>query len=156
MRRAWRLWPILLAIAILGQNGPELPSTPVMATMPTFKAVTGPGAMFSALQPLPADGDPARFKYVTKEFFISGIAQEQPYTTRILVRRPADPKKFSGIVVAEPMHPTGNDWMFHFLHTYLMTQGHVAVEIAIGSLPLFKESNAARYKDLDVASNQAN
>ena len=160
MRRAWRLCPVLLAIAILGQNGPgggaQLPSTPVMAIMPTFKVITGPGAMFSALQPLPADGDPARFKYVTKEFFVSGIAQEQPYTTRLLVRRPADPKKFSGIVVAEPMHPTGNDWMFHFLHTYLMTQGHVAVEIAVGSLPIFKEANAERYKDLEVASNQAN
>jgi hypothetical protein len=127
-----------------------------MATMPTFKAVNGPGAMFTALQPLPADEDLARFKYVTKEYFVSGIAQGQPYTTRLLVRRPADYKKFSGIVVAEPMHPTGNDWMFHFLHTYLMSQGHVAVEITTGSLQLFKDANAARYKDLEISANQVN
>src|SRR5688572_24678166 len=160
MRRLWSLLPMLLSMAILGQSGAgggaQLPSTPVLATMPTFKAVTGPGPMFAALQPLPADGDPARFKYVTKEYFVSGIAQGQPYTTRVVVRRPSDFRKFSGIVVAEPMHPTGNDWMFHFLHSYLMSQGHAAVEITIGSLPLFKEANAARYKDLDLASAQAN
>ena len=159
MRRLWRVLPALLSIAILGQGGAgggELPSTPIVATMPTFKAVNGPGPMFSALQPLPADEDLARFKYVAKEFFVSGIAQGQPYTTRVLVRRPADSKKFSGIVVAEPMHPTGNDWMFHFLHTYLMSEGHAAVEITTGSLPLFKDANAARYKDLEIGSTQAN
>ena len=121
MRRLGSLWLFVAAITTLGQGGgPEvaqLPATPVMATMPTFKAVSGPGAMFPALQPLPPDGELARFKYVTKEYFVSGIAQGQPYTTRVVVRRPVDSKKFSGIVVAEPMHPTGNDWMFYFMHT---------------------------------------
>jgi hypothetical protein len=127
-----------------------------MATMPTFKAVSGPGAMFPALYPLPADEDLARFKYATKEYFVSGIALGQPYTTRLVVRRPTDSKKFSGIVVAEPMHPTGNDWMFYFMHTYLMSQGHVAVEIATSSVQLFKDANAARYKDLEIGATQAN
>jgi hypothetical protein len=135
---------------------PQLPTSPVAATMPAFKSITGPGAMHSGLQRLPADEDLARFKYVAKEYFISGIAQGQPYTTRIVVRRPSDAKKFSGIVVAEPMHPTGNSWMFHFLHTYVMTQGHVGVEITTGSIPLFKQANAERYKDLDILNGQAN
>jgi len=160
MRRLRNLWPLLLSIAILGQDGARggaaLPSTPVMATMPTFKAVSGPGAMFPALYPLPADEDLARFKYATKEYFVSGIALGQPYTTRLVVRRPTDSKKFSGIVVAEPMHPTGNDWMFYFMHTYLMSQGHVAVEIATSSVQLFKDANAARYKDLEIGATQAN
>jgi hypothetical protein len=159
MRRFGSLW-LLAAITTLGQignrGGTPLPATPVMATMPTFKLINGPGAMFPALQVLPPEGELARFKYVTKEYFVSGIAQGQPYTTRLVVRRPTDPKKFSGIVVAEPMHPTGNDWMFYFMHTHLMTQGHVAVEIATGSLPLFMSANEARYKDLEIASNQAN
>jgi hypothetical protein len=129
---------------------------PMKTTMPTFKAVSGPGVMFPAMQVLPPEEDLARFKYITKEYFVSGIAQGQPYTTRVVVRRPADVKRFSGIVVAEPMHPTGNDWMFYFLHTYVMSQGHIAVEIATGSLPLFTGANAARYKDLEVANGQAN
>jgi len=160
MRRLRNLWPLLLSIGLLGQGatpgGAQLPSKPVMTTMPTFKAVNGPGTMFPALYPLPADEDLARFKYVTKEYVVSGIAQGQPYTTRLVVRRPSDYKKFSGIVVAEPMHPTGNDWMFYFMHTHLMSQGHVAVEIATSSVQLFKEANAARYKDLEIGNTQAN
>jgi hypothetical protein len=98
----------------------------------------------------------AHFKYIVKEYFVSGIAQGKPYTTRILVRRPSDPKKFSGIVVAEPMHFTGNSWMFHFMHTYVMTLGHVGLEIVTGSIPLFTQANAQRYKDLEIADGQAN
>jgi hypothetical protein len=160
MRRLRTLLLLLAAGCLFaqggGQSAGQLPSTPVVATMPTFKLVTGPGAMFPALHPLPADEDVARFKYITKEYFVSGIAQGQPYTTRLVVRRPADAKKFSGIVIAEPMHFTGNDWMFHFMHTYVMSQGHISVEILTGSLPLFKDANAARYKDLEISDNQAN
>jgi len=160
MRGRFALLLLFLAVVAAGQ-GPErgsssTPSAPVKTTMPTFRAVAGPGAMFPALHPLPAGEDLASFKYVTKEYFVSGIAQGQPYTTRLVVRRPADPKKFSGIVVAEPMHPTGNEWMFYFLHTYLMSQGHIAVEIATGSLPLFTSDNPARYKDLQIENGQAN
>src|SRR5689334_13115512 len=70
--------------------GAQLPSSPVAATMPTFKEVKGPGDMFSGLQRLPADEDLNHFKYIVREYFVSGIAQGQPYTTRILVRRPSD------------------------------------------------------------------
>jgi len=131
-------------------------TTPVMSPLPAFKEVTGPGPMFTALQRLPADEDLAHFKYIVKEFFISGTAQGQPYTTRILVRRPADAKKFSGIVLAEPMHPTGNSWVFHFLHTYAMSQGHISLEIVTGSVPLFTQANAERYKPLAIGNNQVN
>jgi hypothetical protein len=160
MRRRLVLLPLFLAVTMSAQ-GPErgaasMPASPVKTTMPTFKPVVGPGAMFPALHPLPAGEDIGSFKYVTKEYFVTGIAQGQPYTTRLVVRRPADPKKFSGIVVAEPMHPTGNDWMFYFLHTYLMSQGHIAVEITTGSLPLFTADNPARYKELEIANAQAN
>jgi hypothetical protein len=139
-----------------GRGGAQLPSSPVAATMPTFKEVTGPGAMFPGLLRLPDKEDLAHFKYVVKEYFVSGIAQGQPYTTRILVRRPADVKKFSGIVVAEPMHPSGNSWMFHFVHTYAMAQGHISLEIVTGSTAQFTTANTERYKDLQIGNNQAN
>jgi len=96
---------------------------------PPLPAVTGPI--------LPASGafDPAAGTnyesrgYVQEEYFISGTANEYelvnpadttsfavqvktgtlplPYTTRILVRRPADPSLFSGNVIVEFMNPSG-------------------------------------------------
>jgi hypothetical protein len=51
----------------------------------------------------------AAFGYVQEEFFISSIVGGQAYTTRILVRRPADPKRFSGIVIVESIHPLVGD-----------------------------------------------
>ena len=150
---------MLITITIAGQGrggGAQLPANPVMTTMPTFKEITGPGAMFPGLQRLPADEDLTHFKYIAKEYFVSGIAQGQPYTTRIVVRRPSDVKKFSGIVVAEPMHPSGNSWMFHFVHTYAMTQGHISLEIVTGSTAQFTMANTDRYKDLQIGNNQAN
>jgi hypothetical protein len=157
---------VLFAITIIGQapqggrgggrGGAQLPEAPVTATMPTFKEVTGPGAMFPGLQRLPADEDLPALKYIVKEYLMSGIAQGQPYTTRLLVRRPSDVKKFSGIIVAEPMHPSGNSWMFHFVHTYAMKQGHISLEIVTGNPQLFTAANQERYKDLQIAGNQTN
>ena len=48
----------------------------------------------------------AAFGYVQEEFFISGTVDGLPYTTRVLVRRPADPSRFSGIVLAESIRST--------------------------------------------------
>src|SRR5438045_7674657 len=78
----------------------QLPTTPVAVGIPASRAVTGPGAVFPGLQKLPPGEDLDHFKYIVKEYFISGTAQGQPYTTRVLVRRPMDVKKFSGIVAA--------------------------------------------------------
>ena len=153
MMSAMRFLTIATALLLAIQTSP---TTPVVAPIPMFKEVTGPGPMFAALQRLPAEDDLAHFKYIVKEYFVSGTAQGKPYTTRILVRRPADAKKFSGIVLAEPMHPTGNSWMFHFLHTYVMSQGHISLEIVTGSLPLFTQANAERYRSLAIGDTQVN
>ncbi|MBF4160788.1 alpha/beta hydrolase domain-containing protein [Nocardioides acrostichi] len=42
-----------------------------------------------------------RHGYVEREFFFSGTAAGQPYTSRMVVRRPARARRFSGNVVAE-------------------------------------------------------
>jgi hypothetical protein len=93
-------------------------------------AVTGPGAMYPGLQRVPAGTGLPDMKYGVKEYFVSGTAAGKPYTTRILIRQPDDPKKFSGIVVAEPMHASGNSWMFYFTRIYMMRAGHISLEIA--------------------------
>jgi len=156
IRRQLSLALALIAPLLSAAQTPQLPANPVAASIPSFKEVTGPGPVFAALQRLPADDDLAHFKYIVKEYFVSGTAQGKSYTTRVLVRRPADTKKFSGIVLAEPMHFTGNSWMFHFLHTYVMSQGHISLEIVTGSQPLFTQANAERYKTLAIADGQAN
>jgi hypothetical protein len=125
-------------------------------TIPSFKAVTGPGPMYAGLMEFPKDTSLESLKYVAKEYFISGTANGAPYTTRIVVRQPEDPRRFSGIVVAEAMHPSGYSWMFAFTHTYMMSEGHISVEIVTTPMGPVMQSNPERYKSLRVQPAQAN
>jgi hypothetical protein len=134
----------------------RLPADPVVSSPATASAVVnGPGEMFSALMPLPAGDDMAHFRYEAKEYFLSGTANGAPYTTRMVVRKPADDRRFSGIVMAESMHPSGNAWMFHFTHTYTMAGGHIGVEIVTSDPAQFAAFNGARYARMKVAPGQA-
>jgi hypothetical protein len=131
------------------------------APLPTVSApVTGPGAMFPGLQRVPAGTGLADHKYIVTEYFVSGTASGKPYTTRILVRRPDDAKRFSGIVVAEPMHASGNSWMFFFSRIYVMRSGHISVEIApqkAGTEATIVASNPQRYAAINIPDpEQAN
>ena len=112
--------------------------------------------MFRSLMSLPAGDDLAHFRYESTEYFVNGTANGMPYKTRIVVRKPADDSRFSGIVLAESMHPSGNAWMFHFTHTYTMTSGHIGVEIVTSDPAQFVEFNGARYADMRVQQGQAN
>jgi hypothetical protein len=118
--------------------------------------VTGPGKFYETLMELKSTDDLAHFNYVTKEYFVSGTANGQPYKTRIVVRKPADDAKFSGLVLAESMHPSGNPWMFHFTHVYSMTSGHIGVEILTSATQGFADFNPERYRDLHIANGQTN
>ncbi len=141
-----------------GGPGPEinLPASPVASPLPTISAeVTGPGPMFESLMELKPGDDMAHFKYEAHEYLVSGTANGQPYTTRIVIRRPADAAKFSGLVLAESMHPSGNAWMFHFTHTYSMSAGHISLDILTSTHVPFTEFNAERYKSLRVGQGQA-
>jgi hypothetical protein len=124
--------------------------------LPTISAqVTAPGAMFESLMALAPGDDMAHFKYEAREYLVSGTANGQPYKTRIVVRRPSDNSRFSGLVLAESMHPSGNAWMFHFTHRYSMSSGHAAVEILTSTHVPFVEFNKGRYGDLQVGQGQA-
>jgi hypothetical protein len=83
------------------------------------------------------------------------------FRTRIVVRRPADPKRFSGTVVVEWMNVSGGidaapDWLF--LHRHLMREGSAWVGVSVQKagidggglvpgMPL-KQADAARYASL--------
>jgi hypothetical protein len=140
-----------------GQQPAPVPDPPpvVSAIATASPEVTGPGKFFETLMELKPGDDLAHFKYVTKEYFVSGAANGQPYKTRIVIRRPADNSRFSGLVLAESMHPSGNPWMFHFTHTYSMTEGHIGLEILTSATQGFTQFNGERYKDLVTANGQA-
>jgi Alpha/beta hydrolase domain len=131
------------------------PPPVVSAIAAASPEVTGPGKFFETLMELKPGDDLAHFGYVTKEYFVSGTANGEPYKTRIVIRRPADNSRFSGLVLAESMHPSGNPWMFHFTHTYSMTEGHIGLEILTSATQGFTEFNGERYKGLSTANGQA-
>jgi hypothetical protein len=100
--------------------------------------------------------DPAHFRYKTTEYFVSGNAAGKPYTTRVVVRQPADDGRFSGLVLAESMHSSGSAHAFEFTAAYVMNSGHAAVEILTTSPRQFVAFNAARYEPLKIEDGQQN
>ena len=114
--------------------------------------------------------DLSKSGYVEAEFLVSGKANvynwaggsvtvktpNAPYTGKILVRRPAEPSKFSGTVVVELMNPARRfDWgmMWGYLHEYLMEQGDAWVGITMpGSVGGLQKFNPSRYATLSFAN----
>lgn len=154
------LTPLRLA-GQFGQGGRgavqvNLPAAPTPVSLPTMSGeVTGPGPMFDSTPSLPPGKGLSAFRYEAKEYFVSGIANGQPYKTRLVVRRPVNGGAFSGLVLAESMHGSGAAHMFEFTSTYTMSSGHAAVEILTTSPMQFVQQNQARYKDLQIAGGQA-
>ena len=116
--------------------------------------ITGPGMPYESVQSLAPGKGLANFKYEAKEYFISGTANGQPYKTRIVVRKPSSNSKFSGMVLVEPMHPSGSAHMFEMTSIYTMTSGHAAVDISAGGLQQVIDANPERYKGFQVGNAQ--
>jgi alpha/beta hydrolase family protein len=141
-----------------GQEPAQVPDPPpvVSSIAAATPEITGPGKFYETLMELKPGDDLTHFGYVTKEYVVSGTANGQPYKTRIVIRKPSDNRRFSGLVLAESMHPSGNPWMFHFTHRYSMTEGHIGLEILTTTPQGLAEANPARYRDLVVGNGQAN
>ena len=139
-----------------GASPQTLPAVPTTVDVPAISApIAGPGPMFESLMALPAGDDMARFRYDATEYFVSGSANGQPYTTRIVIRKPVDATRFSGLVLTESMHPSGNAWMFHFTHRYSMSEGHIGLDVLTSTQQPFIEFNEQRYRSLRIAGGQA-
>lgn len=136
---------------------PNLPSTPTAVAVPSLSSeITCPGPIFdSAPSQAPGYGL-ADYDYVTNEYFVSGMADGKPYTTRLVVRRPAGDRDFSGLVLAESMHSSGAAHAFEFTAMYVMDAGHAAVEILTVPPERLNAFNAGRYAGLQVQDGQAN
>ena len=159
-------------LAILLASGDTDAQAPISAATPTPK-VTGPIAVTVDSRPfLGADHDlpPAdlgKLGYVEEEFLVSGAANvydwaadgtlsvktaNAPYTTRILVRRPASPARFSGAVIVEPLFPARRwDWsmMWGYSHEYIVEHGDAWVGITLpASIAGLQKFNPTRYAAL--------
>ena len=140
-----------------GAPQPNLPETPTAVALPTLSPeVTGPGPMFDSSPSLAPGKGLAAFNYETHEYFVSGTANGESYTTRLVVRKPADNSKFSGLVLAEAMHGSGAAHMFEFTSIYTMSSGHAAVEILTTPPAQFVTLNEARYRTLKLNGAQTN
>jgi hypothetical protein len=162
--RKTALVAFVLAIGpLLGGGAAQQVPAAKQAPLPMVTGpITGPGAMFPAFSQnsmsgqqavAPKGTDLSDFGYETNEYFVSGTAAGKPYATRILVRRPKDLNKFSGVVVSESIHASGIAWMFFDTRVYMMNSGHAHVEIDAQKAPLDNsviKSNPERYKSLGI------
>ncbi len=158
-----------------------IPATPRSAqTAVPIPEVTGPIPVTADSFPFLAANrqykpiDLASFGYVEEEFFLSGLANvydwndpyapatirtpDAPYTNRILVRRPIDPKRFSGNVIVELLN-NAYGWDFPFgawgdSHDYFLSHGDVWVGVtsAPSTVKGLKNFNPVRYAPLSWAN----
>jgi len=140
-----------------GVPAAPLPTQPTAVALPTLSAkITGPGTMYdSAVSQWPGH-DVKFYKYDTDEYFVSGTANSKPYKTRLVIRKPADNARFSGLVLSEAMHPAGNAHAFEYTSVYLMSSGHIAAEILTGTSAVPLAANRERYADLTLSNDQTN
>ncbi len=149
---------LLLSAPVSAQRGfmapKNLPAQPATVSIPSISPLTGPGTPYnSALGQWPGY-DMNHFDYVADEYTISGNADGSPYKARLVVRRPADMDRFSGLVITEPMHPAGFAHGFEHNSVYIMDSGHIAVEVTTMGNEHPQQHNPQRYADLMVSNNQ--
>jgi hypothetical protein len=154
MKTSVTLACLVIAVAVGAADGATPP-------VPTISAlVSGPGTMYPdpAVSVVPAAVQVESFPYVTEEYFVSGTAAGSPYQTRIIVRRPKDPRAFSGTVVAEAQHAGGRSLIFEWSRVSVLTRRHLFVEIVHSgnNVATMKMFNAERYGALNIAMGQAN
>ena len=156
-----------MAVAILlGLFAVGAQAQPVVVPVPQVDGpITGPGDMQPALRPGPDGTNLSDFDYIDEEYFISGTAAGLPYKTRIVIRRPKTPEKFSGVVVAEPTHRGGNGLICQFARYGIGQRGHICMTVAARRINLSNpntpgaglyEFNLARYGSLTYTDRQTN
>ncbi len=174
-------WLILLAVvsaAIAGVVACARPTaTAVTTVVAALPVVHGPIPVTADSYPFNAsdhDAEPIDLSshgYLEQEYLVSGRANvyswpalttltvdgSGAYLTRILVRRPADPRRFSGNVRVEPLNPTAGhdlDVQWEIAHEAFMRNGDAYVGITVKpvSILALKKFDAQRYGSLSMAN----
>ena len=151
------------------------PVTPLEPAAPPIPTAVGPVPVTAHSWPWVAAAhtagpiDLASLGYVEEEYIIKGRARvldwpsvdhlgtlaEGPYTTRILVRRPADPARFSGTIWIEPLNPSIRydlPLVWGDTHDHLVSHGDIWVGVTIKPIAIqsLKEFDAQRYAALEM------
>lgn len=139
-----------------GGRGPQAEPTPdpVATPIPTIAPITGGGEVYDSAAALWEGYGLEEFDYVAEEYRIAGTAAGEPYETRLVIRRPRDDSKYSGLVVAEAMHPAGAGHAFEYNSLYIMDSGHIAVEIDTQGVEQIAAYNPDRYGFVKFANEQ--
>ncbi|SDB20319.1 hypothetical protein SAMN03159382_01787 [Pseudomonas sp. NFACC23-1] len=124
----------LLSLILAPSAFAEVPRMPTAIPVPPsdkppLSSAKRPGTEYSDLE---------KYGYIEQEYYLQGVAPaitasgkqlfEAPYTTRILVRKPADPARFNGTVVIEPFSwfgERGAGWIL--TRDYLLRRGYAYV-----------------------------
>lgn len=170
-RHSLRIGPGLGAVALLLAAPPAPVSVVSAAEPPLVTEAPDVGTMSTSAVALVREHD-----YVEAEFVVSGDAQSYrqrgtwgidgvwtaapgdtaPYATRMLVRSPADPARFNGVVVVEWLNVSGQteaDPDFTSLHLELFRGGYAYVGVGAQRVGIYGQSglkaqNAERYAAL--------
>jgi hypothetical protein len=151
--------------------GPVLAAAPVPQVTGPVAAPDVPGTPSHNYIYFASNHDLASHGYVEEEFFVHGTAdgytiadklkdgvpmgKPADYYTRVVVRRPADPKRFNGTAIVEWYNVTNNfDAENVWFDTWenMMRSGYVWVGVTNQTLGVdaLKKFNAKRYGALDV------
>lgn len=169
---------IAVAYAACATAGAQNKTARLAARRAELPKVTGPIPVTSDSYPFMAANrevepvDLNKVGYLEKEYLVSGHANVYdygkngdlkigsagaPYTTRILVRYPAHPRKFSGNVIVELLNPSDKfdaDLVWELTRNYLVENGDAYVGIT--SKPIaaefLKRFNPKRYSGLSWAN----
>lgn len=171
-------WTLLTAALILITAAAFQILPTVMAQGGTpFPTVTGPVPITETSYPFLGRLGPPRLAmfeagYVEEEYFISGNSNvytwdannnpvirtaDAPYTTRIIVRRPEKPNKFSGTVWVEFLNPTlafDLDRMWQLHYAQILKDGDAWVGITSKPIAILalKNFDPVRYAPLSMAN----
>lgn len=108
-------------------------------------------------QPVPGPGLPMpdleRVGYVQEEYVVSGTVDGRPYRTSLLVRKPKDLKRFTGLVGVETIHAGGAIPFWGVGREVWAPGGHAWVAVASQRAALedrVKKFNPVRYAALSI------
>jgi hypothetical protein len=177
MERIARARWFVFVVLLVGVIGGVLPAAAqgTAVPIPDFKPMPATATSFPMMQSdkLQTVVDLPKAGYVEEEFLVSGRANiydwapngggvvvktpNAPYTTRILVRRPMNPQRFSGNVIIEvPNAARRFDFNFAWgvSHDYFIENGDafIVVTLAQANLEALKIFDPMRYAPLSFAN----
>jgi hypothetical protein len=117
---------------------------------------TPPSTGAPYLPPGDFQGSFDEYDYIEEEWIAGGTADGRSYVTTLVVRRPRDRARFSGTVVAEPLHAMGASPVWMYTSREQMRSGHVSAVIASQKTALdthVKSFAPERYGSLHIESD---